>query len=119
MEKFARYLAAVDGTNDWATIGPLFDDAIAPDCIFVTDEGEHDKTYWTGVVKGLVEKGAVASDLEVTRQEGDVAYYHLTITIGDDEPLDMAAKGTLRDGRLTRVEPIDPAVYSRMVERSS
>ena len=74
MERFARYLAAVDGSNDWATIEPLFDDAFTDDCIFVTDEGEHDKTYWTGVVKGLIEKGAVASGFEVTRQEGDVAY---------------------------------------------
>lgn len=117
MEKLARYLAAVDGSNDWATVQPLFDDAFDPGCVFVTADGEYDKAAWSERVKALIEKGAVASGFEILRQEGDSATYRLTLTVGGDR-LDMSAVGTLRDGRILRVEPVDPAVYSEMIERS-
>ena len=116
MEKFAAYMAAIDGQSDWGTIEPLFDDAIDPDCVFVTADGEYDKDQWAETVKGLIEKGAVASGFEVTSQEGDTAYYQVDITVGGDR-LHMTSKGTLKDGRLVRVEPVDPSVYSELVER--
>lgn len=118
MEKFAKYMAAVDGGSDWATVQPLFDDAFDPECIFVTADGEYDKQQWSEMARGLVENGAVASGFEITRREGDAAYYKLTVTVGDGEHLHMTAKGALRDGRLVRVEPVDPSVYSTMVEQS-
>ena len=118
MEKFAAYLAAVDGTNDWATIKPLYDDAFDDDCVWITADGEHDKASWSVMVQGLVELGAVASDFEVTHQEGDVAYYQLSVTIPGEEPMNTKAKCTLKDGRLLRVEPVDPEQYSHLVETS-
>ncbi|MFQ5930643.1 MAG: hypothetical protein ACE5MK_13195 [Acidobacteriota bacterium] len=118
MEKFAKYLANIDGTRNWTQIRPLFDDLFHPDCVIVTPEGEFNKEQWAQMAKGLVEKGATAYDFEVTGEEGDSFYYKLTITVGEDEPLHPTAKGTVKDGQLVRVEPVDPAVYSRMIERS-
>ena len=118
MEKFATYLAAVDGTNDWTTVKPLYDDAFDEDCVFMTADGEHDKASWSLMVQGLLARRAVASDLEVTHQDGDVAYYQLTITVPGEEPMHTKAKGTLKDGRLIRVEPVDPQQYSNLVEMS-
>jgi len=118
MERFAKYMAAMDGTNDWSVIGPLYDDAIDPDCVFITADGEYDKAQWAETVRKLVDRGAIASGYEVTRAEGDTAYYEVTVAVAGEEPLHMAAKGTLREGRLVRVEPVDPAVYSSLVERS-
>ena len=113
----ATYLAAVDGSNDWATVQPLFDDAFDAGCVFVTADGEYDKAAWMERVRALVEKGAVASGFEILRQEGDSATYKLTLTVGGDR-LSMSAVATLGDGRIARVEPIDPAVYSEMIDRS-
>ena len=118
MEKVAKYFAALEGARDWAAVQPLFDDAFHPDCVIVTADGEFDKEQWAEMAKRLVDKGATASGFEVTGTEGDTVSYKLTITVGEDAPLHMAAKGTLRDGRLVRVEPVDPSVYSTIVERS-
>lgn len=117
MEKFAKYLAAVDGSNTWAVVGPLFDAAFHPDAVIVTSDGEFDKEQWADMAKGLVDKGAVASGFKVTGQEGDSYYYDVTVTV-DDEAMHMTAKGTLEDGRLVRVEPVDPELYTALVERS-
>jgi hypothetical protein len=50
--------------------------------------------------------------------EGDLIYYKLTITLPEGEPMRLAAKGTVKDDQVIRVEPMDPAVYSTMVARS-
>ncbi len=118
MEKVIEYFTALDGTRGWDEIEPLFDDAFHPDCIFVTADGELNREQWSEMVKGLVQKGATISGFEVTGEEGGTFSYRFTMTVGEGEPLDTAAKGTLKDGRLVRVEPLDPAVYSAIVERS-
>lgn len=118
MEKVIEYFTALDGTRDWDEIGPLYDAAFHPDCVFVTADAELNKDEWAQMVQGLVEKGATISGFEVTGEEGDSFSYRFTMTVGDEEPLDTAAKGTLKEGRLVRVEPLDPAVYSAIVERS-
>ena len=117
MEKFAAYLDAIDGTGDWSVIGPLFDAAFHPDCVVVTADGEYTKQEWSQMAKRLADKGAAASGFAVTSQDGDTAYYEVTITV-DDAPMHMTAKGTLHDGRLIRVEPVDPALYSSLMEKS-
>ena len=65
MEKFTKYLAAIDGSPEWSEVRPL------------------------------------------------------TLRVGEAEPLHLTAKGTIKDGQIMRVEPVDPAAYSTMVERSS
>lgn len=50
-------------------------------------------------------------------QEGDSRYYEVTVTV-DDEAMHMTARGTVEDGRLVRVESVDPDVYTALVERS-
>jgi hypothetical protein len=117
MEKFAKYLATVDGTKTWAEVGPAFDEAFHPDAVIVTADAEFDKEQWADMAKGLVEKGAVAADFRVTGQEGNSYYYEVTVTVAD-EAMHMIAKGTLEDGRLVRVEPVDPDLYTALVERS-
>ena len=119
MEKFERYLAAFDGSTDWRTIAPLFDDAFHDDAVFVTADAELDKVQWAAMAKGLREKGSVISDFEVTEGEGDSIYYKVTVTPAGGHPMHLAARGTLKDGQLLRVEPVDPAAYSEMVQRSS
>jgi hypothetical protein len=118
MEKFAKYLAAYDGKAEWSQVEPLFDDLFHPGCVFITAEGKLDKNQWAEMAKGLTAKGARASNFEVTGKEGDSFYYKITITVSDEEPLHLTAKGTVKDGQIIRVEPVDAAVYSKMVERS-
>ena len=118
MEKFQRYIEAYDGSTDWDSVAELFDDAFADDCMFVTAEGEMDKVQWAEMAKGLRAKGAVASDFEVTDAADDAIYYKLTVTPTGGGPMHLAAKGIVREGRLVRVEPMDPTAYSAMVERS-
>lgn len=118
MEKFATYLAAVDGTRGWDEVGPLFDAAFHEDCVFVTADGEFGKAQWAEMAKGLVAKGAVASGFQVTREDGDSSFYEVTVTV-EGEAMNMVAKGTLVDDQLIRVEPLDPGAYSALVERSN
>jgi hypothetical protein len=116
MDRFATYLAAFDGTRSWAEIEPLFDDAFDPDCVFVTPEGEMNKVQWAERVKGMADKGATVSGFRITAEDGDVRYYDVTVTI-DDEPMHLTSMGTVKDGRLVRTEPVDAAVYAKMLER--
>lgn len=118
MERFAKYLAAVNGTNDWSVIGPLFNDAFDDECVFTTAEGEFSKTQWAEMVRGLTQRSATVSGYEVTADDGDTVFYKLTVNFPDGDPMHLAAKGTLRDGRLLRVEPMDPSKYSAMVAQS-
>ncbi len=118
MEKFKKYLAAYDGAAEWSQVQPLYDDLFHAYCVFVTAEGELNKAQWAEMTKGLAAKGAVASGFEVTGVEQDSFYYKLTIAVGEDEPLHLTAKATVKDEQLIRIEPVDPALYSTMVERS-
>jgi hypothetical protein len=42
----------------------------------------------------------------------------LTIAMGQEDPLRLSAKAALKDRKMVRVEPVDPATYSTMVQRS-
>ena len=44
--------------------------------------------------------------------------YLFTVSVEGDDPMHLTAKGTLEDGRLLRVEPVDPAAYSDLVDHS-
>ena len=117
MEKFTRYLASVNDSDDWQSVKPYYDDAFHPDLVVVTADAEMDKTQWEGMTKSLVESGGSVSGFEITASDGDEVYYKLSVHVGD-EAMHMTAKGTLEDGRLKRVEPVDPAAYSELVRRS-
>ena len=118
MEKFKKYLDAFDGTAAWSEVRPLFDETFHPNCVFVTAAGEMNRAQWAEMAKGLAAKGATATDFEVTGAEGDAFYYKVTITVGEDAPMHLTAKGHLKDGQIIRVAPVDPAAYATMVERS-
>ena len=52
MEKFSTYLAAFDGTSEWADIEPLFDDLFHQDLVVTTADGEMNREQWAGMAKG-------------------------------------------------------------------
>jgi hypothetical protein len=118
MEKFEAYLGAFDGSPGWAEVEPLFDDAFHPDLVVVTADGELDKDQWKAMAEGLAERGAVVSDFEVKSEDAGSAYYKVTISVEGEEPMHLTAKAALEDGRLLRVEPVDPAAYSDLVDHS-
>lgn len=117
MQALADYLAAVDGTNDWSVVGPLFDAAFDDEAVVVTADGEYSKAQWGAMAQNLVSKGATVSPLEVIDEEGDSSLYRITVSVGG-ETLVMTARATLRNGRILRVEPVDPTAYSDLVDRS-
>ena len=114
-DKLRAYFAAADGTSSWDSMKPLFDEAFHPDLEMVTPDGTHSKDGWEQVAKGLSEQGAKVSDLELSEQ-GDTIYYQTTITMKDGTTMKPSAKGTLKDGQLIRVEPVDPDVYSTLTK---
>ena len=118
MERFSKYMAAVDGANGWDTVGPLFYDAFDADCVVITADGEYDREGWAVMAKGLVDKGASVSGFEISREEGDRIYYRLSVDVPGAEALPLTATATLRDGRVLRVEPLDPSAYATLMERS-
>ncbi len=112
---FAKYIAPVYGARTWDEVEPLFDDAFDAECVFVTADGEMNKKQWAEMAQELVATGATASGFKVTGEEGESRYlrsHHRQGTPPHDR------EGTLKDGRLVKVEPVDAAVYSEMVERS-
>ena len=118
MDRFKTYIAAVDGSNGWEVIEPLFMDAFHPDGVVVTADGEMDRDGWATMAQGLVARGASISGFEVTSQSDDSVAYRMTIDFPDAESMHLAATATLEDGRFIRVEPMDPARYSELVQRS-
>ena len=85
----------------------------------MTADGEYSKQQWVEMVKGLRAKGSVASGFEVTKSEGDSIWNQVTITPNGEEPMHLTARGTIEDGQVIRVEPLDPSADSEMVQRSS
>ena len=114
MHQFAKYLHAIDGTRTWSEIEPLFDDAFDASATFVTADGEVDLAHWKQMAHALVDRGTVISDFQITTSDGETAVYSLTLTAPGGDPLQMAATAQLRDGKVARVEPTDPATYSRL-----
>lgn len=117
MDKFVKYISAIDGTRSWSDIKPLFNDLFHPSCVFVTADGELNREQWAEMAKGLVSKRATASDFEVTGKDDDSFYYKLTVTVEGNSML-LTARGTTKDGQVIRVEPVDPGSYSDLVEKS-
>lgn len=117
MDNFKAYLAAFGRTHDWAEIAPLFDAAFHPELVVVTADGELNKEQWAEMAKGLAAKSATVSDFHMTAEEGDSVFYGVTVTV-EGESMQMASKGTVKDGRIVRVEPTDPATYAALVEHS-
>jgi hypothetical protein len=116
MKKFERYVAAFDGSKDWSEIQPLYEDAFDAECVFVTADGEYDKVQWAGMLKALVDKGAAVSGFEITAEDGPTVHYKLTVSVPGAEPVRMSSTGTLRDGRLVRVEPTGSEAITAMMQ---
>ena len=119
MEKFRRYFEAFSAATEWSEVQPAFNDVFHPDLRVVTPEGKLNKGQWEETVKGLLAKGVKATDSEVAKEEGDTVYYSMTLTFPEGEQLHPSSKVTIKDGQVVRVEPVDPAAYSRLVENSS
>ena len=115
MEKFGRYFEAFSAADDWSDVQPAFNDVFHPDLRVVTPDGELDKGQWEETVRGLVAKGATASDFTVGKEEGDTVYYSMTLTLPDGQQLHASSKITIKDDQVVRIEPVDPATYSRLV----
>lgn len=90
-----------------------------PDLRVVTPGGELDKGQWEETVKGLLVKGVKATDFDFAKEEGATVFYSMTLAFPEGEQLRPSSKITIKDGQVLRVEPVDPAAYSRLVEDSS
>lgn len=119
MEEFRRYFEAFSRATEWSEVQPAFNDAFHPDLHVVTPDGELNKAQWEETVKGLLVKGAKATEFEVAKEEGDKVYFSMTLTFPDGEQLYPSSKVTIKDDQVVRVEPVDPAAYSKLVENSS
>jgi hypothetical protein len=119
MHQFAQYLNAVDGTRSWSEIEPLFDAAFDPAATFVTADGEVDLAHWKQMAHALVERGTVISDFQITTSDGETAMYSLTLTAPGEAPTQLAATARLRDGKVARVEPTDPATYAELYAKNT
>ncbi|MCP4303687.1 MAG: hypothetical protein GY788_02170 [bacterium] len=114
MQTLADYFGKMDGTVSWTDVEPLFNAAMHDDCVFVTADGEVTKDKWAGVVKGFLEKGVVASDYEPQPVVDGAFHYRVKLTLSDGTPMQLAAKGYIKDGKIVRVEPIDPEAYAQL-----
>jgi hypothetical protein len=61
----------------------------------------------------LIKKGIKTSNCEISKKEGDAFYYKVTLTIGD-KVMEPASKGMVKDGKLIRIEPVNPGIYSNL-----
>jgi hypothetical protein len=108
----------VDGTRSWEEVEPFFEAAFHPDATFETADGTLNRSEWKEIARGLVERGAVISGFELRTTDGKTAAYRLTLAVGDDAPLELAATGRFVDDLVIHVAPADPASYSELVARS-
>ena len=114
MEKLRQYFEAF-GSADWNTVGPLFEDVFHDDLVIVTADGELGKDEWRTDVQRAVAAGTKISDIEMHRDTDDTFHYSATITEGDGKVIKISSTGTIKDGKLARVQPLDPAAYSQFV----
>ncbi len=115
-ERLKAYFEALDENATWDSVKPLFDDMMHQDLKVVTADGVLTKNQWEQAVKGLVAQGAKSSDIEISSDQDDTVYYRLTVTMGNGTTMQPSSKGTIKDGQIIRVEPVDPEVYSNLTK---
>ena len=113
-ERFKAYFEAFDGNATWDSMKPLFDELMHRDLKIVTADGVLTKDQWEQAVKGLLAQGAKSSDIEISSDQDDTVYYRLTVTLGNGTTMLPSSKGTIKDGQVIHIEPVDPEVYSNM-----
>lgn len=119
MQKFVEYMNAVDGTRSWEEMEPLFVEAFHPDATYETADGVLDFAQWREMAKGLIGRGTVISDFELKTSDGVNAVWRLTLTAGEEAPLELAAAGRFSGERVIHVAPTDLDAYSAMVAQSA
>ena len=119
IEKFRSYLEAFDGNTTWDSLRLLFEEIMHPDLTVVTADGTLTRDEWEQAIKGLLSKGTKASDIEIKADQDDTIYYQFKFTMSDGTTAQLSSKGTVKDGKLIHVEPVDPEVYSNLTQLAS
>ncbi len=93
----------------------MFDAAFDPAATSVTANGEVDLAHWKQMAQGLVERGTVISNLQMTTTDGETAI----LTAPGEALMQLAATAQLREGKVARVEPTDPSRYADLSARNT
>ena len=108
MEKLRRYLEAFDGSAGWDTVGPLFEDLLHDDLAYVTPNGELSKDQFRPVVQNALATGIKVSDVRMHGHGDEIIHFDSKVTADDGTVTPSSSSGTIKVGKLVRVEPRDP-----------
>ena len=109
MDKLRTYFDAMNGTSDWSSVKPLFDDLFHDDLVVVTANGELDRDAWGNAVQGMLAAGTKVSDLTMHSHDDGTIHYYTTITETNGTVIKVSSTATLKDGKIVHVQPFDHA----------
>ena len=115
---FRNYFAAFTGSATWDDLKPHFDLVFHEDLIVKTANGEIDRDGWEMAVKGLLASGSKGK-IDSIRFDGETLFYAGTISLDDGSTMRPLSKGTVKDGKLILVEPMNPMEYTSIAGSNS
>ncbi len=114
-DDFKAYFATADGTATWDSMKPHFDWVFHDDLVVVTADGEIDRARWAAAVQKMLAAGDKISDADVHTHTDGAIHYTGTLTEGDGTVIKIDSTARIKDGKIVRIEPLDPATYSKMI----
>jgi hypothetical protein len=115
MRLLMEYFAQFDGAKEWKVVEPFADSLYHPEMVATTAKGEMDKESFKKNVQAYVEGGGSIEMLKLEKVPNGIRY-ELIFHKPDGTAEQTATMGVFKDGKLYRVTPDDPAVYSSVLQ---
>ena len=116
-KELKAYFSAFDGSKDWENrVKVNVEKLYHPDLVVVTADGEKDRKAMIDFVKQFTLDGGKAEDMSFD-QIGDKLRYSGNLVHGDGTVSKIDSMGSYKDGKLIRIEPVKPTVYSAMMSK--
>lgn len=112
-QAFRAYFDAFTGSASWEELEPHFEAVFHDDLVVKTANGELDRAGWKSAVQALLASGAKGK-VDSLRRDGDKIIYAATLTKADGTEMRPLSKGTIQDGKVIRVEPMNPIEYTNI-----
>jgi hypothetical protein len=115
MRLLMKYFSQFDGNTTWEETLPFAERLYHPEMVVVTAKGSLAREEFKQHVKTFTEKGGAIEMLKLEKVPQGIRY-ELIFHNPDGTTNQTQTMGTFREGRLFRVEPDEPDVYTKVLD---
>ena len=113
MRLLMNYFAKFDGKVTWEELEPAVEKLYHPEMTVVTEKGELKMEEFKNLVRGTIIQAGTSIEMLKLEKVPEGIRYSLIFHNPDGTNGQSHTLGTFKDGQLFRVEPDNPAAYSK------